>query len=99
MPNFNTVCVPGGVQPPTGFGESFDADAAKLGRELAAVIEETGLGVSGPNCMGNVCANTSSCTTLGEPCSGSASCCSLTCLGGHCSFYNYCRAGGDIWHG
>src|SRR5204863_4991056 len=29
-----------------------------LGRELAAVIEETGLGVSGPNCMGNVCAKT-----------------------------------------
>jgi acetyltransferase len=41
-----------------GFGESFDAEAAKLGRELAAVIEETGLGVSGPNCMGNVCAKT-----------------------------------------
>jgi len=39
-----------------GFGESFDTQAAALGRELAAVIEETGLGVSGPNCMGNVCA-------------------------------------------
>jgi acyl-CoA synthetase (NDP forming) len=39
-----------------GFGESFDADAAALGRELAAVIADTGLGVSGPNCMGNVCA-------------------------------------------
>src|SRR5436305_1657822 len=39
-----------------GFGESFDTKAAVLGRELAAVIEETGLGVSGPNCMGNVCA-------------------------------------------
>lgn len=39
-----------------GFGEGFDTDAAQLGRELAAVIAETGLAVSGPNCMGNVCA-------------------------------------------
>src|ERR1700692_3020739 len=39
-----------------GFGEAFDNEAAALGRELAAVIAETGLGVSGPNCMGNVCA-------------------------------------------
>jgi len=39
-----------------GFGEAFDSEAAALGRELAAVIAETGLGVSGPNCMGNVCA-------------------------------------------
>jgi acyl-CoA synthetase (NDP forming) len=39
-----------------GFGEGFDREAAALGRELAAVIAQTGLGVSGPNCMGNVCA-------------------------------------------
>ena len=39
-----------------GFGEGFDTEAAALGRELAAVIAQTGLGVSGPNCMGNVCA-------------------------------------------
>jgi acetyltransferase len=39
-----------------GFGEAFDQEAAARGRALAAVIEETGLGVSGPNCMGNVCA-------------------------------------------
>ncbi len=39
-----------------GFGEAYDKEAAALGRELAAVIAETGLGVSGPNCMGNVCA-------------------------------------------
>ena len=39
-----------------GFGEGFDSEAAALGRELAAVIAQTGLGVSGPNCMGNVCA-------------------------------------------
>jgi acetate---CoA ligase (ADP-forming) len=40
----------------SGFGEAFDAQAAALGRELAAVIAETGLAVSGPNCMGNICA-------------------------------------------
>lgn len=40
----------------SGFGEAFDTDAASLGRELAEVIAETGLAVSGPNCMGNVCA-------------------------------------------
>src|SRR5712671_6091394 len=39
-----------------GFGEGFDAQGAVLGRELAAVIAQTGLGVSGPNCMGNICA-------------------------------------------
>jgi len=39
-----------------GFGEGFDHAAATLGRELAAVIAQTGLAVSGPNCMGNVCA-------------------------------------------
>ncbi len=40
----------------SGFGEAFDAGAAALGRQLTAVIAETGLAVSGPNCMGNVCA-------------------------------------------
>ena len=39
-----------------GFGEAYDTKAAELGRELRAVIAETGLAVSGPNCMGNVCA-------------------------------------------
>ena len=39
-----------------GFGEGFDANAVALGRALAAVIADTGLAVSGPNCMGNVCA-------------------------------------------
>jgi len=39
----------------SGFGEAGDPETAKYGRELAAVIAETGLGVSGPNCMGNVC--------------------------------------------
>jgi acetyltransferase len=40
----------------SGFGEAGDAETAQHGRQLAAVIAETGLGVSGPNCMGNVCA-------------------------------------------
>jgi acetyltransferase len=48
-----------------GFGEGFDAEAAARGRELAAVIADTGLGVSGPNCMGNVCAK-SRLVTLSE---------------------------------
>ena len=39
-----------------GFGESFDSEGAELGRALRAAIAETGLGVSGPNCMGNICA-------------------------------------------
>src|SRR5712671_5659699 len=40
----------------SGFGEAGDPETAQYGRQLAAVIAETGLGVSGPNCMGNVCA-------------------------------------------
>lgn len=39
----------------SGFGEAGDPQTARYGRELAAVIAETGIGVSGPNCMGNVC--------------------------------------------
>jgi acyl-CoA synthetase (NDP forming) len=39
----------------SGFGEAFDADGAKLGARLRDVIARTGLGVSGPNCMGNIC--------------------------------------------
>jgi len=42
----------------SGFGEAYNNDAAPLGRELKAVIAETGLAVSGPNCMGNICAKT-----------------------------------------
>jgi acyl-CoA synthetase (NDP forming) len=40
----------------SGFGEAYNAEAAPLGRELRKVIAETGLAVSGPNCMGNICA-------------------------------------------
>ncbi len=43
----------------SGFGEANDAEGARLGAELRAAIAETGLGVSGPNCMGNICAKTS----------------------------------------
>jgi acyl-CoA synthetase (NDP forming) len=42
----------------SGFGEAYNTDAAPLGRELKAVIAETGLAVSGPNCMGNICVKT-----------------------------------------
>ena len=40
----------------SGFGEAYDTKAEALGRELETVIAETGLAVSGPNCMGNICA-------------------------------------------
>jgi acetyltransferase len=49
----------------SGFGEGLDADGARLGRELAAVIADSGLAVSGPNCMGNICAK-SRLVTLAE---------------------------------
>lgn len=38
-----------------GFGEGEGAGSA-LGADLRAALEETGIAVSGPNCMGNVCA-------------------------------------------
>ncbi len=37
-----------------GFGEGGDSDGADLARRLRAAIEQTGLAVSGPNCMGNL---------------------------------------------
>lgn len=39
-----------------GFGEGEGGAGAKLGAELRAALLETGLGASGPNCMGNICA-------------------------------------------
>ena len=39
----------------SGFGEAYDEAGAALGVRLREVIARTGLGVSGPNCMGNVC--------------------------------------------
>jgi acetyltransferase len=42
----------------SGFGEAYDEAGSRLGAELRAVIAETGLGVSGPNCMGNICGKT-----------------------------------------
>ena len=49
----------------SGFGEAFDKEAEVLGDELRLAIAETGLGVSGPNCMGNIC-GPSSFVTLTE---------------------------------
>jgi len=42
-----------------GFAESTEADGKALARRLRAVIEETGLAVSGPNCLGNISARAS----------------------------------------
>jgi acetyltransferase len=39
-----------------GFGEGDDAEGRARAEKLRAVIERTGLGVCGPNCMGNVAA-------------------------------------------
>jgi acetate---CoA ligase (ADP-forming) len=38
-----------------GFGEAGEADGRTRRRDLARAISETGLAVSGPNCMGNIC--------------------------------------------
>ena len=40
----------------SGFGEADDKEGAELGQRLRKVIAETGIAVSGPNCMGNICA-------------------------------------------
>ncbi len=39
-----------------GFGEGGDEEGKELGRLLKAAVEETGLAVSGPNCLGNLSA-------------------------------------------
>ena len=49
----------------SGFGEAYDTEGLALGRQLREVIQDTGLGVSGPNCMGNMCAK-SNLVTLTE---------------------------------
>ncbi|MEE8517358.1 MAG: acetate--CoA ligase family protein [Alphaproteobacteria bacterium] len=38
----------------SGFEEAANPEAQKLGKRLRAVIEDTGLAVSGPNCLGNL---------------------------------------------
>ena len=40
----------------SGFDEATDAESARLTEQLKRVIAETGLAVSGPNCLGNLCA-------------------------------------------
>jgi acetyltransferase len=40
----------------SGFGEGGDPDGRALGAELQAAIAESGLAVSGPNCLGNLAA-------------------------------------------
>ena len=41
----------------SGFGESPGPDGARLEAELKAAIADTGMGVSGPNCLGNISAD------------------------------------------
>ena len=43
----------------SGFGEGGDASGQRLGRDLRAAIIESGLAVSGPNCLGNLAAPSS----------------------------------------
>ena len=45
----------------SGFGEAYNDQAARSVASCAAVIAETGLAVSGPNCMGNICAKNQLC--------------------------------------
>lgn len=40
----------------SGFGEGGDPEGKVLGDRLKALVERTGLAVSGPNCLGNLCA-------------------------------------------
>jgi acetyltransferase len=48
-----------------GFGEAHEEEGAARRRELAAFIAQTGMAISGPNCMGNVC-GASRLVTLGD---------------------------------
>ncbi len=43
----------------SGFGESTEPERKALGEELMRVVEETGLALSGPNCLGNFNASAS----------------------------------------
>ena len=45
-----------------GFEEAGSEDGRRLADELRRVIEESGLAVSGPNCLGNICAKSSMAT-------------------------------------
>ena len=40
----------------SGFEEAGDVEGRRLADELRQVIAETGIAVSGPNCLGNICA-------------------------------------------
>ncbi len=41
----------------SGFGEDGNPDGLKLAAELARVVRESGIGVTGPNCTGNIIAD------------------------------------------
>ena len=46
----------------SGFGEGGDPEGRALGDQLRAAVEESGLAVSGPNCMGNLASPFGFCT-------------------------------------
>lgn len=48
----------------SGFGEGHDPAGAEIGRRVKMLIDESGLAVSGPNCMGNLSASSRLVTLL-----------------------------------
>jgi acetyltransferase len=50
----------------SGIGDATASDGMALGEEVMRVIHDSGLAVSGPNCMGNFCARTHM-ATLNDP--------------------------------
>jgi acetyltransferase len=50
----------------SGIGDATASDGMALGEEVMRVIRDSGLAVSGPNCMGNFCARTRM-ATLNDP--------------------------------
>ena len=41
----------------SGFGEDGKAEGIALSRRIVSIVEGTGIAISGPNCTGNICAN------------------------------------------
>ncbi|MGC1575920.1 MAG: CoA-binding protein, partial [Beijerinckiaceae bacterium] len=41
----------------SGFGEDGKPEGIELSRRVTSIVEDTGIAISGPNCTGNICAN------------------------------------------